>query len=69
VNKLSLGLWLIMLMPAIALAADAEADALSLADQALTPVAKASDWHVFVEGAVGETTLRNGATLLNQRLL
>ena len=46
-----------------------DADALNLADQVPAKVERASDWHMFIEGALGESTLRsNGTTLSNQRL-
>jgi hypothetical protein len=48
--------------------ADSDADALKLADQAPAAVARASDWQIFVEGAAGQTRLRNGALAFNQRL-
>jgi hypothetical protein len=41
---------------------------LLLADQALAAVERASDWQVFIEGALGQSRLRNGALAHNQRL-
>lgn len=71
-NKLALSMLLTMSLTAgTSLAGDSDADALLLADQAPTAVAKASDWQVFVEGAAGEATLRgfgSGASLHSQRL-
>ncbi len=46
-----------------------DTDALNLADQAPAKVEHASDWHMFVEGAVGQYMLRSGSlTGSNQRL-
>lgn len=49
-------------------AADAEQDALNLADQTPATVARASDWQVFVEAATGQARMRNGSVQSNQRL-
>lgn len=51
---------ILLLAAGPALADDADADALSLADKAPSTIERASDWHVFVEGAMGESTLRSG---------
>lgn len=49
-------------------AADADDDALKLADQTPATVARASDWQVFAEAAAGQVRLRNGALQSSQRL-
>lgn len=54
--------------PVFAAAADSDADALKLADETPTTVARASDWQIFTEVAAGQTRLRNGNLLFNQRL-
>jgi hypothetical protein len=51
-----------------ALADDADAAALLLADQAPAAVERAGDWQAFIEGALGQSRLRNGALVDNQRL-
>jgi opacity protein-like surface antigen len=60
--------WILLLAAAPALANDADADALSLADKTPATVERAGDWHVFVEGAAGASMLRDGASVGNQRL-
>ncbi|WP_292937055.1 hypothetical protein [Noviherbaspirillum sp.] len=50
------------------LAADADEDALRLADEAPAAVERARDWQWFVEGAFGQSALRSGGTVDNQRL-
>jgi hypothetical protein len=59
---------LLALLAAGAARAD-DIDALNLADTAPSKVERASDWHMFVEGALGQYTLRGGnLTGSNQRL-
>ncbi|HJV53637.1 MAG TPA: hypothetical protein VJ652_19375, partial [Noviherbaspirillum sp.] len=58
----------LLLAAGSALADDADEAALLLADQAPAKVERASDWQLFVEGALGPSTLRNGSTADNQRL-
>ena len=61
-------LLLIFLLAAKQALAD-DLDALMLADQAPQKVEAASDWHWFVEGALGQSFPRNGsASIFNQRL-
>ncbi len=59
---------LALLWAAPAMAEDADAAALMLADQAPATVERASDWHVFAEGALGQTRQRSGTLADNQRL-
>lgn len=64
----SYGTAMICSLAAAAAFAD-DLDALNLADQASAKPERASDWQLFVEGALGEYTLRNGGIKgSNQRL-
>jgi hypothetical protein len=67
-HKLTAGLLTASAMLASNAWADADADALKLADQAPTKVERASDWQIFVEGAAGRTRLTSGGLTGNQRL-
>lgn len=60
--------FLLALAAGPALAQDAEADALRLADEAPAQAVPASDWAVFLEGAAGRTAPRNGTASWDQRL-
>ena len=58
----------LLLASARVLADDADEAALLLADQAPAATERAGDWQVFVEGALGQSRLANGALADNQRL-